>query len=361
MRWSLYIGKVFGIKIFIHWTFLILVLWIIQVQIFQGQKASEILVSIAFLFSVFACVVMHELGHALTAQRFNSKTKDIILLPIGGVARMENLPQKPMQELLVAVMGPAVNLVISGILFVILKLSNTFPSSLEGLNLTAANFWFQLFAVNIFLALFNFIPAFPMDGGRVLRALLSLRLSRVRATRIAAYAGQFIAILFVFFGFSYNPMLVFIGFLIFLGAQAEAKTEETISALRDVKVSDVVMRHYSVLQPHEPLSKAVDLLLDSQEHSFIVKENDEVKGTLSRKEIIEGLSKFGRDIPVSRVMHAGVVSLKTGDLVSDVMQKFSGNAEAIMPVFDGQKIIGILDTENITEFVQIQNSLKLNS
>ncbi|HEV8285048.1 MAG TPA: site-2 protease family protein [Chitinophagaceae bacterium] len=357
MRWSLYIGKVSGIKIFIHWTFLILILWIILVQVFEGHKANEILLNITFIIAVFACIVLHELGHALTAKRFNSKTKDIILLPIGGLARMESLPEKPMQELLVAVMGPAVNIVISGILFIILKMTNAFPSSINNLNITETNFWFQLFAVNLFLALFNFIPAFPMDGGRVLRALLSLKLPRLKATRIAAYAGQFIAMLFVFFGFSYNPMLVFIGFFIFLGAQSEAKTEETISALREIKVSDVLMHRYSVLRPDESLSKAVDLLLDSQEHSFIVKDNDEVQGTLSRKEIIEGLSKFGKNIPVSRVMQSRVASLKPGDMLRDVMQKFSGNAETIMPVFDGQKIIGVLDLENITEFVQIQNAL----
>lgn len=357
MRWSLYIGKASGIKIFIHWTFLILVLWVIQVQIFQRQGIIGILVNLSFLIAVFTCVVLHELGHAITARRFNSKTRDIILLPIGGIARMENLPEKPMQELLVAVMGPAVNIVISAILFIVLKLTNTFPSSINDINnASPANFLFQLFAINLFLALFNFIPAFPMDGGRVLRALLSLKLSRMKATRIASYAGQFIAILFVFFGFSYNPMLVFIGLFIFLGAQAEVKMEGTLSALREIKVSDVMMQRYSVLQPGDSLSKAVDLLLDSQEHSFIVKDNDEIKGTLSRKEIIEGLSKFGKDVSVAKVMQTNVALLKPGDLVQDIMQKFSDNAEAIMPVFDGKKIIGVLDLENITEFVQIQSA-----
>lgn len=254
-------------------------------------------------------------------------------------------------------MGPAVNIVISAILFIVLKLTNTFPSSINDISVTPANFLFQLFAINLFLALFNFIPAFPMDGGRVLRALLSLKLSRAKATRIAAYAGQFIAILFVFFGFSYNPMLVFIGFFIFLGAQAEMRAEEILSALREIKVSDVMMHRYTILQPDDSLSKAIDLLLDSQEHSFIVKDNDEMKGTLSRKEIIEGLSKFGKDVSVARVMQTKIASLKPGDLLQDIMQRFSGNAETIMPVFDGKKIIGVLDLENITEFVQIQNAL----
>jgi Zn-dependent protease/predicted transcriptional regulator len=357
MKWSLYIGKAFGIKIFIHWTFLILVFWIIQMQILQKHGLKEILWNIAFVFAVFACIVLHELGHALTAKRFNATTRDIILLPIGGLARIENLPEKPMQELLVAVMGPAVNIAISAVLFVILQVSNAFPASIRNVDITQTNFLFQLFSINIFLALFNFIPAFPMDGGRVLRALLSLKLPRVKATRFAAYTGQFIAILFVILGFSYSPMLMFIGFFIFLGAHVEASTEETRSVLGKIKVSDVLMQRYSVLKPDESLSKAVDLLLDSQEHSFVVKENDELKGTLSRKDIIKGLSKFGSDVPVEKVMQTIAVSLKPGDLLGDIMQKFSDNTEAVMPVFDGQKFIGILDLENITEFVQIQNAL----
>ncbi len=357
MKWSLYVGKISGIKILIHWTFLILVLWIVQVQVVEGHGTNEILLNIALLFAVFACIVLHELGHALTAKRYNIKTRNITLLPIGGLAQMESLPEKPLQELFVAVMGPVVNIGISLILFIILKLSDTFPSSLNNINLTETNFWFQLFSINLFLALFNFIPAFPMDGGRVLRALLSLKFTRVKATRIAAYTGQFIAILFVFFGFSYNPMLVFIGFFIFLGAGAEVKAEETRSALGSIKVSDVLMHHYSILKPDESLSRAVDLLLDGQEHSFIVKENDEVKGTLSRKEIIEGLSKFGKNIPVERVMQSKVTSLKPGDLLRDIMQKFSDNSEALIPVLEGKKIVGVLDLENISEFVQIQNAL----
>ncbi|HJS53713.1 MAG TPA: site-2 protease family protein, partial [Chitinophagaceae bacterium] len=288
---------------------------------------------------------------------FNIKTKDIILLPIGGLARMENLPERPRQEFLVAVMGPVVNVVISGILFVVLKASGNFPSSFNNLELTPGSFLFHLFTVNLFLALFNFIPAFPMDGGRVLRALLSLKFSRVKATRIAAWAGQVFAIIFVFIGISYNPFLVFIGLFIFLGAHAEAKAEETLSTLKEIKVSDVLMHHYSVLQTDDPLSKAVDLLLNSQEHSFIVQDNGQVQGTLSRKDIIEGLSKYGKDIPVSKVMQSQPVFLMPGDLLRDIIQKFSDKVETILPVSDGKKIVGVLDLENIREFIQIQNAL----
>ena len=152
-------------------------------------------------------------------------------------------------------------------------------------------------------------------------------------------------------------MLVFIGFFIFLGARAEAKSEETISALREAKVSDVLMHQYSVLRPADTLSKAVEFLLDSQEHSFIVEENGELIGTLSRRELIQGLSRFGKAVPVSKIMRPNRASLKPGDRLRDIIQKFSDNVDAIMPVSDGKKIIGVLDLENIREFVQIQNAL----
>lgn len=354
MKWSLYLGKVSGIKIFIHWTFLILLFWIIQVQLFEKHGLNEILLNIALLAAVFTCIVLHELGHALTAKRYNIRTRDIILLPIGGLARMESLPEKPKQELLIAVMGPVVNLVIGAILFIILYSLNEFPASIEQ---GQTNFLFQLFEINIVLAVFNFIPAFPMDGGRVLRALLSLKYSRLKATRIAVYAGQFIAILFVFLGFSYSPMLIFIGLFIFLGAQAEAHAEEIHATLKGVRVADVLMHRYSVLKPDESLSNAVHLLLDSQEHSFIVQENNKIKGTLSRKDIIEGISKYGSNIPVEKVMQSEVFTIKANDLLDDVMQKFSKNREAIVPVLDGEQLMGVLDLENITEFIQIQGAL----
>jgi Zn-dependent protease/predicted transcriptional regulator len=359
MKGSLYIGKISGIKLFIHWTFLILIFWIIFSGARHGNNIKEILLNLGFVAAVFLCIILHEFGHALTAKRFHFKTRDITLLPIGGLARMESLPEKPFQEFLVAVMGPVVNLVISLILFIILKQTNQFPDSFFDENVTEWNFWFQLYAVNLFLALFNFIPAFPMDGGRILRALLSIKLSRSRATGIAAIIGQSIAVLFVFAGFLYNPVLVFIGLFVFIVAKAEAKMEEAKEMLGDVKVKDLLMHNYSVLHPEDPLSKAVTLLLDSQEKSFVVKENGTVKGILSTKEIIEGLSKFGPDIPVNQVMKTKIITLQEEDKVNEIMTKASDGTSTLMPVFHDNVMIGVLNLENINEFILIQSALKI--
>src|SRR5690606_27785084 len=186
--------------------------------------------SLLLLATIFLCITLHEVGHALMARRYGIATRDITLLPIGGLARMEALPVKPWEELLVALAGPAVQLVIALILFPFVQ---RIDPNLAMSSIGAVNFVPALFGVNIWLALFNLIPAFPMDGGRVFRALLAFRKGYVRATRTAASLGQLLAMVFVFAGFALNPFLIFIGLFIFLGAQAEAGMVETRFALRD--------------------------------------------------------------------------------------------------------------------------------
>jgi Zn-dependent protease/predicted transcriptional regulator len=357
MKWSLFVGKVSGIKIYIHWTFLILIFWVIASGERLGYGTEEILWNLGFIMAIFACIVLHELGHALTAKQFNFKTRHITLLPIGGVAQIEGLPDKPVQEFLVASMGPVVNLAISFILFIILKIINAYPLPSGDMHLSKETFIFQLYTVNIFLALFNLIPAFPMDGGRILRAILSIKLSRLRATRIAAYVAQFIAILFIFLGFLYNPFLVLIGLFVLVGARTEAGMEETKSLLNNIKISDVLMHNYSELQIGEPVSKAVSVMLDSQERSFIIKDDGTVKGTLSKREILEGLSRFGADVPIEQIMRTKIVPLHEQDKINEVMQIFSEGTDTLMPVFEGDKITGVINLENIYEFVEVQSAL----
>lgn len=359
MRWSLFVGRISGIKIFIHWTFLLLIFWIILSGVRRGYSAEAIFWSIGFILAVFVCITLHELGHAITAKRFNFKTRDITLLPIGGVARMEGLPDKPMQEFLVALMGPVVNLFISLALFIVLRMAGSFPQSQESLYITTGkNFWFQLYSVNLFLALFNLIPAFPMDGGRILRAILSSRMQRAKATRIAARVGQFIAIAFILLGFLYNPFLSLIGVFVFIGAQAETTMEYARSVLNSFKVGDLLMHSYSSFHPAEPLSKAVSLMLDSQERSFIIKDDGQVRGILSKKEILNGLSQFGENVPIEQIMRTKVPVLHGDDSINEVMLNFPSGTETLMPVFEGEEMIGVINLENINEFIEIKAALK---
>jgi len=209
---SLQLGSYAGIRVQVHWTFWLLIVWIILRELFYGNSVESMLWSSAFILVLFLCVVLHEFGHALTARRFGINTEKITLLPIGGVASLEDMPEDPKQELLVAIAGPLVNVAIAMILYPFVSLETYINQSPEELQqslgtIQAANFLFYLFSANTMLVLFNMLPAFPMDGGRVLRAILSLKLNRVMATRIASGVGQFLAMIFFFIGIFYNPIL----------------------------------------------------------------------------------------------------------------------------------------------------------
>ena len=230
MRWSLKIAKLAGIDIFIHFTFFILITWVAFIQWKLNGSIGAAFSGVVFILAIFACVVLHELGHALAAKKYGIKTKDIILLPIGGVARLEKMPSKPIQELWVALAGPAVNVGIAALLAVYLWVTSTFTPDNQ-LAIATVPFAERIMGVNIFLILFNMIPAFPMDGGRVLRALLATRLAYIRATQISANLGQVIALLFGIIGLFYNPILLLIAFFVWMGAAQETRMIRAKSAL----------------------------------------------------------------------------------------------------------------------------------
>ena len=230
MRWSLKIAKLAGIDIFIHFTFFILVTWVAFIQWKLNGSIGAAFSGVVFILAVFACVVLHELGHALAARKYGIRTQDIILLPIGGVARLEKMPDRPIQELWGALAGPAVNVVIAALLAVYLWITNTLIPGNQ-LTMTTAAFVERIMGINIFLILFNMIPAFPMDGGRVLRALLATRLAYIRATRVSANLGQGIALLFGVIGLFYNPILLFIAFFVWMGAAQETRMVRMKSVL----------------------------------------------------------------------------------------------------------------------------------
>ena len=222
MKWSWRIGRIAGIDVYVHSTFLLLLAWVAISHYLEHQRLADAAYGLFFIITLFGIVVLHELGHALTARQFGIRTRDITLLPIGGLARLERMPEDPRQELLVALAGPAVNVVLAGVLFAILA----FTSGLAALNnvkLVGGSFLANLVAVNVALAVFNLLPAFPMDGGRVLRAFLAMRMDYVRATQVAANIGQALALMLGFIGLSSNnPFLVFIALFVWMGAAQEA-------------------------------------------------------------------------------------------------------------------------------------------
>jgi Zn-dependent protease/CBS domain-containing protein len=358
--WSLRAGKFFGIEVFVHWTFWILIVWILLMNLGGGQSFLQSLSGVLFVLALFVCVVLHEFGHALTARRFGVSTKDITLYPIGGVASLEGMPEKPSQELLVAIIGPMVNIAIAFVLWLYLTLTNQIPdlSAIDdSQTVNQLPFLFSLFIANIILAVFNLIPAFPMDGGRALRSLLSFWMDRTTATRIAAGLGQFLAVIFVFVGFFYNFWLVFIGLFIFLGAGGEASLEQTKSALAGLTVRDALMRRFTILKPDDTLGRAVDALLNSQETEFVVAEADKPVGLLTRNEIIRGLSEQGKNAPVSEFMNREFFVVSSETKLSDFFQQVLESGQTAALVMDGDLLQGLIDRENVEEKLLIREAL----
>ncbi len=358
MKYSLSLGKILGIKVQIHWTFLILIFWIVFSNIKSGSTAQETLWAILFILSIFACVVMHEFGHALAARKFGIKTKDITLLPIGGLARLESLPEKPKEELIVAFAGPFVNIVIFLLVFPFIQIPDAINLESELALNTSDHFLFKLVVVNVWLAVFNLIPAFPMDGGRVLRAILSFNMPREKATSISAGIGQVLAIGFVIVGFYSNPFLIFIGLFIFLGAQSEASFTQTKSFLKGYVVSDVVMNHYESIQQHQSLQDAVKKLLNGTSKHFLVLDDSKPVGTLSRDEIIKGLSEQNQQIQIFEVMNKDILFLQESEPLELAWQKIQTNKSLAAVVNKNNQIVGALDLENILEFVMVTSAIK---
>ena len=361
MKGSFKLGKIADIGIFIHWTFSLLILFIVFINYRSGQNATQILWSVFFVLSIFITVVMHELGHALAAKRYNIITKDITLLPIGGIARLEKIPEKPIEELIVAIAGPLVNIVlavITGIFITIPATSEQLMAQLaNGVN--ANNFFLNFYLVNFWLALFNLIPAFPMDGGRILRALLSFRLQRHVATRISARIGQFLALGFILLGFFTSPFLIFIGIFVIIGAQVEADYTESKFMLKGFKVHDVLMKQYPKIDANETVKTAVALVLDSQNKNFLITEQEIPVGTLNRDQIIMALSQKGEAEFIYNIMDRNLIFLDANSLLENVFELIQLNKSKLMLVMENNEVAGALDIENLMEFILI-NEVKFN-
>lgn len=356
MKWSFKLGTFAGIGVFIHWTFVLLLGWIFFSHLGKELDVMQAVISVGSILALFTCVVLHEFGHALTARRFGVKTRDITLLPIGGVARLERIPEKPMQEFWVAVAGPAVNVVIAALLFAIIVLLDRLSAIFQA-EMLEDSFLIQLMWVNVFLIVFNLLPAFPMDGGRVLRALLAARLGRRRATAIAANVGQGMAILFGLVGFLYNPMLIFIAIFVYLGAQAEAGQVEMQSALAGLHVRDAMMTRFRVLDAADPLDLAVTELISGAQQDFPVLLDGRLVGILRRSDLVRALSDGRRHARVGDVISRDCPVIEAGtDLVTAVETMRQRGCPSTPVVANGQ-LAGLLTLENVGELAAVNTAV----
>ena len=357
MHWSFRLVRIFGIEIKVHVTFFLLLAWIGWLYHRSGGMPAAI-DGVIFVLLIFVCVLLHELGHALTAAHYGIKTPDITLLPIGGVARLERIPEKPSEEIAVTVAGPAVNILIAAILWIAIGLTNGFPDP-QALQETGLPMTVRLFAVNIWLVIFNAIPAFPMDGGRLLRAVLAMRMNYARATQIAASIGHGIAFLFFIIGLWVSPMLILIAVFVYFGASNEALMAQMRSISKDLRVSAAMVTKFDALPLDSTLHEAVDALLRTSQHEFPVTDADgQVRGILTRNDLIAALRKSGADTPVAEVMRTDIPSVPQSmlfDRAYAMMQQCSCPA---LPVLDSLgRLVGLFTPENVGEMIMVQSAL----
>jgi len=362
MRWSFKVARIGGIDVRIHVTFFLLLAVFASFYSAQGGASGTLRIVIFFLL-VFLCVLLHELGHAFAAKAYGIRTVDITLLPIGGVARMERMPEKPAQELVVAIAGPLVNVVIAAALLFVLAVTGNLDFG-EVLDPTKFNALWALLYTNVMMVVFNLIPAFPLDGGRVLRALLATRLSYERATQVAATVGQALALLMGVWAFSKGPAsLALIAIFIYMGAESESSFVQMRHATSGIPVSSAMVTRFDTLNHRATLDQAVDALLGSSQHEFpVLDDNGGFAGLLTKHDLLVALRKAGPDTLVSDVMMTGLPTLVPQMSLDHAFSKIKEANSSALPVFDNSgQLIGLFTTENVSELIMVQSALAKKS
>lgn len=387
MRTSLKVFTWFKIPVYIHWSFVLIFLYIFWMSSDQPMGLMDYFWQSLTIVALFACVLLHEFGHSLMARRFGVETQDIILTPIGGIARLERMPEKPRQELLVAIAGPAVNVVIAILLFLVCKFIFFagevewwyFKSSVQdmlrlktgsgdaeiiledsGLHLPTWMFMLPLLMViNITMVLFNMIPAFPMDGGRVLRALLAMRFGRVKATKWAAYLGQFAAAAFVVYGLYSNQfMLALIGFFVFNTARQEDQMVRTDSVLNDHTAKEIARTQFTKLLGNDWMQSPIELYTRTLERNFLVFDfTGQIIGYLDEKSILAAAAKKELSVSVTQYAQSPVEMVQESESLRYIYYLLSAAKKPIVGVVNAEmELVGVIDSTSLENFLQLNKS-----
>jgi Zn-dependent protease/CBS domain-containing protein len=357
MSWSLNIGRVAGTMVRVHLTFLLFLAWIFASS-YASSGAAAAWQTLIFVVLLFLCVLLHEFGHIFTARVFGVPTPYVTLLPIGGVAQLERIPEEPWEEFLIAIAGPLVNVAIT-ILLVVFAGAHLNPAAAGAVENTQISMVDRLAMVNLFLAMFNLIPAFPMDGGRVLRAALASRFGYVRATEISASIGQFVAFALGFIGLLYNPILIFIAIFVYLAASSEAHMVALRAATRGVPVSHAMMTHFETLSPEGHLDSAVQTLLQTGQGEFpVVDSLGKPVGVLDRGALIRALKTLGPDARVADAMTAQFPTVSHRVTLEQAFKTMQEKSVPAIGVTDTSgKLAGLITGETIAEMMMLQNAL----
>lgn len=340
MGGAIRLGRLAGIQVYVHGTFFLLLLWIaLATYVDAGPK--EALLQVAFVVAIFAAVVLHEFGHALTARRFGIRTRDITLLPIGGVARLERMPSKPTEELLVALAGPAVNL---GLGFAFLGVAHM-------MSFADDSFVYRYAVVNLVLAFFNLLPAFPMDGGRVLRALLTSRMDAERSTQIAAGAGRAMAVLMFVGGIYFNPLLILIAIFVWFGANQELRFLRVASALQGRDVRSVMTETFDIVGRRDLIAQVEERMLRDFQPGYPVVDAGQFVGTLSPADVLRSPTKGPQKLTVEAFMRTDIVPLKPKEPLEIMLQRCAELSCDWLPVVDDGRVVGIVDMRRVNQLV----------
>ena len=384
MKWSWKIAEVAGIGIYLHGTLLLLLIWIGLFHYLHGNDLIDALHGVLFVVLLFTIIVLHELGHALAARRYGIPTKDITLLPIGGVARLERMPENPRHEFVVALAGPAVNIVLAALLFFAVQLlagptdpvetlrtgaaelglvlrADSDLSNLSDSSIFGVRFLAKFAVVNLMLAVFNLLPAFPMDGGRVLRALLAMRLEYVRATHIAAVVGQLMAFAFGLLGLLGNPFLLFIALFVWMGASSEASMVQMRSALEGIPVSRAMVTDLRTISPDDRLDDVAAHVISGFQQDFPVMQGGQLVGMLTKADLLRALAEQGRSESVESVMRRDFEKAEPSEMLESVFTRLRGCDCHSLPVVSGGELAGLVTMENVGEFMMIQSALRRES
>lgn len=350
------IGKLAGIDLYIHPTFWLLVLWFgLQAWLIE-KSVSSVVENMLFILAVFGCVTLHELGHALAARQYNIQTKDIVLMPIGGVARLERMPTKPLQELWIALAGPLVNLFIAGVLFTYLLFTHAL--SMTGVSIEVGSFAMRLMLTNLFLMAFNLLPAFPMDGGRVTRALLATRLEYAQATQIAATLGRAMAVLFGIVGILTNPFLLLIAFFVWTGAGQEARSALLRSAIAGVTVSQAMVTQFQVLSPTDPVAWVLNQVSTGYQQEFPVLEEGQVVGIITQDSLVNAAPNATLEVTtVSNIMRRDFLAFSPDTTLEEAIAKMQAAQLYTAIVEENGRLIGLLTPESINSYLMYRDSM----
>ncbi|MEH6639249.1 MAG: site-2 protease family protein [Porticoccaceae bacterium] len=360
MIWSRKLTRIAGIDVHVHLTFFLILLWI-GLSVWR-QTADPIAVAqgIGFILILFACVVMHEFGHALTARRFGIKTLRITLLPIGGVATMEKMPDDPKQEILVALAGPAVNMAIAAVIWLYLSLGinpGELPTSQANPSILFTSVTHMLYSVmylNILLGVFNLLPAFPMDGGRVLRAALALYMPHYKATEKAATVGQGLALVMFILGLLYNPFLMLISVFIWLGAAGEAGAEKLQHALHGVTAKDIMLSTFATLNDNDTLGKAIDLSIHSGQHNFPVKtENGDLK-VLTHPMLLTAVREHGEHTALRALSLPALTCVEPHADAEALLKNLHSGKSLLFGVTKNHVLSGLISMEEVLEWLSLR-------